>query len=61
MVKKVHVRLHQLFENKTPVEQIEMMLDINQNVLTKKVRFAIKNILDNENMCYKDWVWIYNS
>ena len=59
IVKKIHVRLHQLFENKTPKEQIEMMLDINANVLTKKVRHTIRNILEDENMIYKDWVWIY--
>lgn len=59
IIKKVHVRLHQLFENKTPKEQIEMMLNINANVLTKKVRHAIHNILEDEQMIYKEWVWIY--
>ncbi len=54
MIKKIHDRLHLLFENKTPKEQLEMMLDINANVITKKVRHAIRNILEDENMVYRE-------
>lgn len=59
MIKKVHVRLHQLFENKTPKEQLEMILEINSNVLEKKVRHEIRTILEDEQMIYKEGVWIY--
>lgn len=59
MIKKIHDRLHLLFENKTPKEQLEMILDINSSVIEKKVRHSIRNILEDEQMIYKEWVWIY--
>ena len=36
-----------------------MILDINSPVLERKVRHAIRDIIENEDTIYKDWVWIY--
>lgn len=59
IVKRVHQRIHHLFENRTPKEQIEFILDLNAPVIERKVRHAIRDIIENEDMMYKDWVWIY--
>jgi hypothetical protein len=36
-----------------------MLLDFNSQVIEKKVRHAIRDIIENEDMMYKDGVWIY--
>jgi len=51
---KFHDKFHQVFENRTPKEQIEMLLDFNSQVIQRKVRHAIRDIIENEDMMYKD-------
>jgi len=57
--KRIHQRIHHLFENRTPKEQIDFILNLNAPVLERRVRHAIRDIIENEDMIYKDGVWIY--
>jgi len=53
-----HNALHMLFENKTPREQIERILDISTTALTDEVKSDIIKILDIKDLFYwyKPWV-----
>jgi hypothetical protein len=55
ITRKYHDRIHCLFENKTPVEQLETVVKDNAKCLTKDFIDAIRHILSNEGKWhYKD-------
>jgi hypothetical protein len=46
--KKVHDRIHALFGNQTPVEQIETVVSMNIRCLRREFVAAILRLLENE-------------
>jgi len=54
-----HKALHKLFRNKTPIEQLRLLVNINLNSLSEEFSDEIKRLLDfweGEEM--KDWILI---
>lgn len=60
LVHWVHVAFHTLFDNKTPVEQIERLLSINWTALTEDFKQDVSRILQDarsdSDYIYKNWV-----
>ena len=58
MWKVVHSALHTLFDNSTPTEQIESLVNINSKVFTKEFTKELFEVLyDNKiEEIYKNWV-----
>lgn len=57
--KRKHNALHMLFDNRTPAEQIERILDLSSTALTKEVKSDIVKILNNKELDYWYKKWIY--
>jgi len=49
---KYHRNLHQLFLNRTPIEQIEKILSIRETALTDDVKNDIRRILTMDDLEY---------
>lgn len=54
-----HLALHMLFDNRTPAEQIQRILDISSTALTQEVKSDIIKILSISELDYwfKNWVY----
>jgi len=55
---RTHNSLHLLFQNKTPVEQIERILDIATTALTDEVKSDIIKILSIKDLDYWYNKWV---
>ena len=53
---KVHVDLHRLFEDKLPHEQLEFIIDLNRNVITKETVRELEEIIYS-NRFYKNYLY----
>lgn len=57
----LHVNLHRLFWNKTPVEQVEMILSISEPALKNEWKRTIREVLHVEKeYVYRYWVLVPN-
>lgn len=56
---KIHVNLHRLYGAKTPLEQIDLLMRINQKALQEEFHEDIMNLLDWWNWYeMKDWIYL---
>lgn len=53
-----HIAFHQVFENLLPHEQMAYILTFNKSVLNLKFVREVKDILEDKNYKYRDWIFI---
>lgn len=57
---KTHVDLHRLFDDKLPHEQLEFILDLNKNVISKEIVKELEKIIYSPDF-YKNHLYNGNS
>lgn len=59
---RIHVALHRIFNNMTPVEQIDKLMQLNASALTYEFKSDVHRILsqwyDDSEYVYKKWILI---
>lgn len=55
----VHQSIHNIFENATPTEQIQILMNINTTALTEDFKEDVRNILSETDPLYYYDKWIY--
>ena len=59
ITRKYHERIHHLFENLTPVEQLQIVLEDNIKCLRKEFAHKVKKLIElKEDYQYKDWIYV---